>query len=247
MKGVLLCGGLGTRLRPLTSVVNKHLLPVFDKPMLFYGLEMFAEARIKEVMIVVGGQSTEEIMKLCKNGSEWGLHLYYTYQEGEGGIAAALALAGPFVGSDEVCVILGDNILLGESLREHASRFLNREHTIGASVLLAHVTDPKNYGVPRFSSDGKRILKIIEKPLIAPSNWAVIGIYFYDCTVWDRIMNCKRSARNELEISDVNNSYAENEMLDHCPITGEWIDAGSSIEALVKAGKIVENALVRKG
>ena len=158
MKGIVLCGGLGTRLRPLTTVVNKHLLPVYDKPMCFYPLEMLASAGFEEVMIVVGGQSTEEIMKLCKDGREFGFkRLYYVYQEGEGGIGAALALTEQFVNGDDCCVVLGDNLMLGDSLGRYKEKFESRSERYGAMVLAAKVPDPQNYGVPTIS-DG-RILR----------------------------------------------------------------------------------------
>jgi glucose-1-phosphate thymidylyltransferase len=244
MKGVLLCGGLGTRLRPLTTAINKHALPVFNKPMCHYGLEMLAEAGIKEVMMVVGGQSTEVLMKMCKDGKEFGLErLYYVYQEGEGGIAAALALTEQFVGQDDVCVVLGDNIIVGDSLANYVPQLKVNQWIDGAWVFIAPVSDPQNYGVPTFD-DQKRILYITEKPEKPFSNYAVIGVYIYGPDVFEKIKTCKPSGRGELEISDVNNLYAEEGHLHYQKVKGKWLDAGSSIEAWVTAGKIVEESQV---
>jgi glucose-1-phosphate thymidylyltransferase len=247
MKGILLAGGLGTRLRPLTNVVNKHLLPVGSKPMIFYPLDALADAGIEDVMIVVGGQSTEAIMKLCKDGRQWGFKsLYYVYQEGEGGIAAALALTEKFVNKDDCCVVLGDNIMLGDSLRPYMRKFReasnrNPMYGKGALVLAARVKDPENYGVPTMEKDSQRILFITEKPINPATQLGIIGVYFYDATVFDRIRTCSPSKRGELEITDVNNSYAADGDLAWSSVKGQWIDAGSSIEAWVAAGKLVED------
>jgi glucose-1-phosphate thymidylyltransferase len=236
MKGIVLAGGLGTRLRPLTTVMNKHLLPVYDKPMIFYPLEMLAEAEIDEVMIVVGGQSTEQIMKLCGNGSQWGFkRLYYAYQVGEGGIAAALELTDQFVGKDTVCVVLGDNLMLGDNLIYYKNLYSSK----GAMVLLSEVSDPQNYGVPIFDFT-QRLQYIIEKPKEPANNFGVIGVYFYDSKVFDYIKQCAPSKRGELEITDVNNCYARNFELHYRKTRGRWIDAGSSIAAWIEAGQIVE-------
>ena len=239
MKGIVLAGGLGTRLRPLTLVTNKHLLPVYDRPMIFYPLSMLSEAGIEDVMIVVGGQSTEEIVKLCKNGSHWGFKsLYYAYQEGEGGIAAALELTENFVNNDACCVVLGDNIMLGDSLKPYVKTFTDIRE--GAMVLAAEVPDPQNYGVPTIEAAGKKILFITEKPEVPQSKFGIIGVYFYDETVFRRIRTCVPSKRGELEISDVNNSYAADRELAWLKVKGTWIDAGSSIDAWIAAGKLVE-------
>lgn len=260
MKGVVLAGGLGTRLRPLTAVTNKHLLPVYDRPMLFWPLQMLAEAGIQDVLLVLGGQSTEEIMKLCKNGKQWGFRsLCYAFQEGEGGIADALSLAETFVGKDDCCVVLGDNIMLGDSLKEYVMAFRGTSEYgnfgVGAMVLAAEVQDPQNYGVPTVEHDGKRILYITEKPKIPESRYGIIGVYFYDATVFDRIRKCSKSERGELEITDVNNLYAQESRLTWKKVKGTWLDAGSSIEAWLRVGKAVEehlkkeeyHELVRKG
>lgn len=241
MKGIVLAGGLGTRLRPLTLVTNKHLLPVYDRPMIFYPLEMLSEAGIEDVMIVVGGQSTEEIMKLCKNGSQWGFKsLYYAYQEGEGGIAAALALAENFVNKDDCCVVLGDNIMLGDSLKPYLKSFIQKYRGDGAMVLAAVVPDPQNYGVPTIEASSQRILYITEKPQVPMSMFGIVGVYFYDSTIFDKIRSCVPSARGELEISDVNNLYANEHRLGWAKVKGTWVDAGSSVEAWIAAGKLVE-------
>lgn len=244
MKGVVLAGGLGTRLRPLTSVMNKHLLPVYDRPMIYYPLEMLAEAGIDEVMVVVGGQSTEQIMKLCGNGSFWGFKtLYYAYQATEGGIADALALTEKFVSHDSVCVVLGDNLMLGDKLSTYVDEY-RFQIRYGALVLLAEVVDPQNYGVPTFSEERrmgqKRILEIIEKPKEPSCNFGVVGVYIYDGGVFSRIRNCAPSARNELEITDVNNLYAKENKLNYRHVKGHWVDCGSSLKAYLEAGALVE-------
>jgi glucose-1-phosphate thymidylyltransferase len=238
MRGVVLAGGLGTRLRPLTSVVNKHLLPVHDKPMLFYPLEMLAEAGIEEVMVVVGGQSTEAIMKLCKDGREFGFRrLYYVYQEGEGGIAAALALTEQFANGEDLCVVLGDNLMLGSSLKPHKKKF--EDSGYGAMVLCVNVSNPQDYGVPTIDKGTSRLLYITEKPERPQCKYGVIGVYFYDDTVFEKIRTCIPSKRGELEITDVNNAYAEAGDLDWVEAKGTWVDAGSSIQAWLEAGKLV--------
>lgn len=245
MRGIVLAGGLGTRLRPLTSVVNKHLLPIYNKPMIFYPLQMLADAGIEEAVVVIGGHSTEEIVKLCKDGREFGFkRLYYVYQEGEGGIAAALSLTEEFAAGQDICVVLGDNLMLGDTLGPYVKAFENRAanngaQVPGAMVLLTKVPDPQNYGVPTLDKEG-RILFITEKPEHPSLSEAVIGVYFYDKSVFHRIRECTPSKRGELEITDVNNSYAEVHMLTYKRTKGMWVDAGSSIEAWRKAGELVE-------
>jgi len=242
IKGVVLAGGLGTRLRPLTDVLNKHLLPVFDQPMVFYPLQMLAAAGIKEVMLVVGGQSTGDFLKLLKNGRQFGFDsLYYAYQEGEGGIAHALSLAKSFVGDDDCCVVLGDNIL-GEGLSPFVKDFLDQridgEEHGGARVLLTSVKDPRQYGVPNISFD-HRILAIEEKPSNPKTNFAVIGVYFYDNTLWSKIEKLTPSERGELEITDVNNMYAISGQLFYSVLKDWWVDAGASLHALHVASSTV--------
>lgn len=227
MKGIVLCGGLGTRLKPLTSVLNKHLLPVHLKPMCYYPLESMASMGIENVMVVVGGKSTGDILNLLKDGSEFGLKLYYAYQRGETGIAGALALAESFVGRDSCCVILGDNVF-GESLLPYAETFFAQ--SMGARVLLKEVENPQEYGIPQFL--GKTLKYIEEKPRVPQCNLAVTGAYFYDHTLFDKIRLCKPSERGELEITDVNNLYAVEGTLRHSVLKSWWGDAGSSLESL---------------
>ena len=205
MKGIVLAGGTGSRLYPLTRVTNKHLLPVYDKPMIFYPLQTLVEAGIRDILIVTGGNNAGEFLRLLQNGKELGLQqLSFAYQEGEGGIADALRLAEPFAKGDKICVVLGDNIIEG-SISEAARSFEEQEK--GGMVILKQVPDPERFGVPVF--EGDRIVRIEEKPRNPRSQYAVIGIYFYDATVFDRIRVLKPSARQEYEITDINNSYLD--------------------------------------
>lgn len=205
MKGVVLAGGLGTRLQPLTRVTNKHLLPVYDRPMIYYPIKTLVEAGINDIMIVTGGQHAGEFLKLLGNGKEFGLrHINYTFQEGEGGIAQALSLAEFFADEDLLCVILGDN-LLEKSIRTSAEAFQRQGR--GARILLKEVDDPQRFGVALL--EGDRVVKIEEKPLAPKSNFAVTGVYFYDSEVFRIIRTLKPSRRGELEITDVNNAYIE--------------------------------------
>jgi glucose-1-phosphate thymidylyltransferase len=234
MKGVVLAGGLGTRLHPLTKVTNKHLLPVFTKPMIYYPLESLVEAGIREIMIVTGGNNAGDFLKLLGNGKDFGLaHLNYTYQEGEGGIAEALGLCREFVDEDRVAVVLGDNIL-EKSIARHVGAFRQQEK--GARILLKEVPDPERFGVP--SLDGDRITGIIEKPEDPPSRFAVTGVYFYDNQVWNVIDSLEPSQRNELEITDVNNFYIDQGTMQYSTLEGWWTDAGT-FESLKKATDLV--------
>jgi glucose-1-phosphate thymidylyltransferase len=234
MKGVVLAGGLGTRLLPLTRVTNKHLLPVYDQPMIYYPIQTLVEAGINDIMIVTGGNSAGDFLKLLRNGAQFGLrHLHYAYQEGEGGIAAALALAEHFADGGPICVILGDNIL-EKSIAAAVKRF--RHQGSGAKILLAEVPDPQRFGVPVF--DGDRIVRIEEKPKEPKSPYAVIGVYMYDNRVFDIIRTLKPSARGELEITDVNNSYIESGDLTWEVIDGWWTDAGT-FDSLLRASNLV--------
>jgi glucose-1-phosphate thymidylyltransferase len=251
MKGIVLAGGLGSRLRPLTNVTNKHLLPVYDRPMIFWPLQTLHQAGINEVMMVIGGKSTESLVKLCKDGREFGFkRLYYAYQEGEGGIASALELTEEFVGREDCCVILGDTILLNEDVAAYTKTFLNRDwQKVGAQVALKFVSNPREYGVAEFGPDlapsavakMPPIKKIHEKPKQPPSDAAVIGFYYYDSTVFSKIRSCVPSRRGELEITDVNNAYAEEGKLDWTEVQGSWFDAGSSISDWLSVGKAVES------
>ena len=234
MKGVVLAGGLGSRLNPLTAVTNKHLLPVYNQPMIYYPIQTLVNAGITDIMIVTGGNSAGDFLKLLGNGRAFGLkHLNYTYQEGEGGIAAALSLVEHFAGAQPICVILGDNII--ERNICHAVESYGRQGG-GAKILLKKVTDPQRFGVPEL--DGKRVLRIEEKPVHPKSEFAVIGIYMYDARVFDIIRTLKPSGRGELEITDVNNAYIERSEMTWDELTGWWTDAGT-FESLLNASNLV--------
>lgn len=234
MKGVVLAGGLGTRLRPLTAVTNKHLLPVYDQPMIYYPIQTLVNAGITDIMIVTGGNSAGDFLKLLGNGKAFGLkHLNYTYQEGEGGIAEALSLVEHFCAGDPVCVVLGDNIIEGNISAAVCSY---REQGKGAKIILKKVPDPHRFGVPEL--EGKRVLRIEEKPSAPKSEYAVIGIYMYDGEVYDIIRTLKPSGRGELEITDVNNAYIERNEMTWEELDGWWTDAGT-FESLLHASNLV--------
>ena len=234
MKGVVLAGGLGTRLAPLTKITNKHLLPIYDRPMIYYPIETLVNAGIRDIMIVTGGASAGEFLRLLGNGKEFGLKdFHYTYQEGEGGIAEALGLCAHFVDEDRVAVILGDNVIEGDIA---ASARAFAEQARGARVLLKEVPDPERFGVPEIR-DGK-ILRIIEKPATPPSRFAVTGIYFYDASVFEIIKTLRPSGRGELEITDVNNAYIAAGTLEYDVLDGWWTDAGT-FESLHRASILV--------
>lgn len=234
MKGVVLAGGLGTRLYPLTKVTNKHLLPVYDRPMIYYPIQTLVNAGIQEIMLVTGGNNAGDFLRLLGNGKEFGLrHLDYTYQEGEGGIADALRLAEFFADGKPVCVVLGDNII--ERNIVHVARAF-REQKTGAKILLKEIEDPQRFGVPVLEE--KRVVKIEEKPKTPGSPYAVTGIYFYDASVFDVIKTLKPSSRGELEITDVNNAYIEAGELTWDILEGWWTDAGT-IESLLTANRLV--------
>ncbi|MFC1529531.1 sugar phosphate nucleotidyltransferase [Gemmatimonadota bacterium] len=241
MKGVVLAGGLGTRLSPLTRVTNKHLLPVYRKPMVYYPIESLVDAGIEEIILVTGGNSAGDFLRLLQNGKEFGLsRIHYTYQEGEGGIAEALGLCRDFADDDNIVVILGDNIFQ-HSIREHVTAFTDQER--GARILLKEVDDPERFGVPRFEDD--RIVEIIEKPADPPSSFSVTGIYCYDHQVWDVIDGLEPSVRNELEITDVNNFYINQGTMEYSVLEGWWTDAGT-FESLKNATELVaETGTVR--
>ena len=241
MKGVVLAGGLGTRLRPLTSVTNKHLLPVYNKPMIYYPIQTLVNAGITDIMIVTGGNSAGDFLRLLGNGKDFGLkHLNYTYQEGEGGIADALSLVEHFASDGPVCVVLGDNIIEGNIV---SAVNAYREQGSGAKIILKKVPDPQRFGVPRL--DGRRVVRIDEKPSKPQSNYAVIGIYMYDGKVYDIIRSLKPSARNELEITDVNNAYIERDAMTWEELDGWWTDAGT-FESLLRASKLVSETGANK-
>jgi glucose-1-phosphate thymidylyltransferase len=234
LKGVILCGGTGSRLMPLTKITNKHLLPIYDRPMIHYPLQSLVDAGIEDIMVVTGGHNAGDFLRLLGNGKEFGLRkLNYAYQEGEGGIAAALSLAEDFAGDSSICVVLGDN-LLEKSIRAHVEAFRHQER--GARLLLKEVHDPERFGVAEMSGD--RIVGIEEKPADPKSNYAVTGIYFYDASVFQKIKHLKPSRRNELEITDVNNGYIAEGNLEYSVLDGWWTDAGT-FESLFRANLLV--------
>jgi glucose-1-phosphate thymidylyltransferase len=235
MKGVILAGGYGTRLMPLTRVTNKHLLPVYDKPMIYYPIQCLVNAGIEEIMIVTGGNNAGDFLELLGNGKEFGLReLHYAYQEGAGGIAAALSLAEDFADGDKIVVVLGDNIIQGNIRSAVADFFTQRK---GAKILLKKVPDPQRFGVAQVDSEGK-VLNLEEKPKQPQSSLAVIGIYMYDSNVFGIIRGLKPSGRGELEITDVNNSYIKDCTMTSEVLSGWWTDAGT-IKSLYKAALMV--------
>ncbi|MBL8694605.1 MAG: NTP transferase domain-containing protein [Planctomycetes bacterium] len=234
MKGVILAGGLGTRLHPLTKVTNKHLLPVCNKPMIYYPIEALVSSGVEEILIVTGGNKAGDFLQLLGNGSEFGLkHLNYTYQKGEGGIAEALSLAEHWCGNDRLCVILGDNIL-ENSIAPYVDEF--RKQDRGARILLKEVEDPERFGVAELNGD--KVVRIEEKPKNPRSNLAVIGVYFFDSHVFDIIKTLEPSGRGELEITDVNNAYIREGTMRASRLTGWWTDAGT-FSSLLRASNLV--------
>jgi glucose-1-phosphate thymidylyltransferase len=237
MKGIVLAGGLGSRLHPLTRVTNKHLLPVYDRPMIFYPIQTLVDAGIEEILIVTGGQNAGDFLRLLSNGKDFGLkHLNYTYQEGEGGIADALRLAEHFTDGDSICVVLGDNVIEG-NIRTAAETFRAQEK--GAHLLLKAVHDPHRFGCPEIA-DGK-ILRIEEKPAKPKSEYAVTGHYFFDEGVFEKIARLKPSARGELEVTDINNMYLEEGTLTYSILEGWWTDAGT-FDSLRHATELVASS-----
>jgi glucose-1-phosphate thymidylyltransferase len=234
MKGIVLAGGLGTRLHPLTKITNKHLLPVYNRPMIYYPIQTLVDAGITEILIVTGGRNAGDFLQLLGNGKDFGLkHLDYTYQEGEGGIAAALSLAEYFAKREPVCVILGDN-LYEKSVRQSVEEFVKHGH--GAKIHLKKVENPQRFGVPVI--DGDRIVKIEEKPKQPRSDYAVTGLYMYDPSVFDIIKTLKPSGRGELEITDVNNAFIERNEMTYAVIDGWWSDAGT-FDSLLRSNILV--------
>jgi glucose-1-phosphate thymidylyltransferase len=231
MKGVVLAGGLGTRLRPLTSITNKHLLPIYKKPMIYYPIEMLVQAGIRDILIVTGGNSAGDFLRLIGNGEDFGLsRINYAYQKGEGGIAEALSLAREFVGNDRVVVALGDNILQN-GIRKGLEAFRRQEE--GARIFLKSVDHPWEYGIAEV--EGHKIRRIIEKPADPPSDLAVIGVYMYPPDVFEIVESLVPSGRGELEITDVNNAYIRQGTMEYDIVEGWWLDAGENHEALLKA------------
>ncbi len=235
MKGIVLAGGLGTRLLPLTKITNKHLLPVYDKPMIYYPLQTLINAGIKDIMIVTGGNNAGDFLRLLGNGRQFGLKdISYTYQEGEGGIAEALGLAEDFADGEKVLIVLGDNVIGKDIIREKEEFEKQKE---GAKILIKKVSHPENFGVPVLNGD--KVIGIEEKPKKPKSQYAVTGIYMYDSRVFDIIKTLERSDRGELEITDVNNAYIKAGTMTCSELDGWWIDAGSSPENLAEATQLV--------
>jgi glucose-1-phosphate thymidylyltransferase len=234
MKGIVLAGGTGSRLFPLTKITNKHLLPIYDKPMIYYPIQTLVDAGIKDIMVVTGGKNSGDFLRLLANGKHFGLkHIAYTYQEGEGGIADALSLCEHFADGQEICVVLGDNII-EKNIGAAVDAF--RAQGSGARILLKEVEDAERFGVAEFNGD--RIVGIEEKPAHPKSKYAVTGIYMYDASVFEKIHTCKPSGRNELEITDVNNAYIKEGSMAFSFLDGWWTDAGT-FESLLRAANLV--------
>jgi glucose-1-phosphate thymidylyltransferase len=230
MKGVILAGGLGTRLHPLTKITNKHLLPIFDKPMIFYPIQTLVDAGVRDLLIVTGGNNAGDFLRLLGNGKAFGLpHINYTHQDGEGGIADALRLAEHFAAGNKLIVMLGDNVI-EKDIRRGVAAF--RKQKRGARIYLKEVPNPQDYGVAELR--GRRVAKIIEKPKRPKSNLAVIGIYMYDASVFEIIRKLRPSGRGELEITDVNNAYISRGQLEYDILDGWWSDAGGSPQKLLE-------------
>lgn len=241
MKGIILAGGLGKRLYPLTKITNKHLLPVYDRPMIYYPLQTLINAGIKDILIVTGGNNAGDFLRLLGNGSDFGLkHLNYTYQQGEGGIAEALGLAEYFADNGKIIVILGDNIV-EDDITPYIKEFIKQPD--GAKILLKEVPEPNRFGVPVFEKG--KIIRIEEKPKVPLSPNAVTGIYMYDHTVFDIIRTLKPSQRGELEITDVNNAYIQRGNMTYNFLRGFWTDAGT-FESLYKATELIREKSSQK-
>jgi glucose-1-phosphate thymidylyltransferase len=233
MKGIVLAGGTGSRLFPLTKITNKHLLPIYDKPMIYFPIQTLVDAGIDEILLVTGGRNSGDFLRLLANGKQFGAHLSYTYQEGEGGIADALSLAEHFAHGDSICVVLGDNIL-ERGIRHAVDEFRRQER--GARILLKEVPDAERFGVAELRGD--RIVGIEEKPRKPKSHYAVTGIYMYDATVFEKIKTLVPSGRGELEITDVNNAYIDEGTMSFSFLEGWWTDAGT-FDSLLRAANLV--------
>jgi len=241
MKGVVLAGGTGSRLFPLTKITNKHLLPIYEKPMIYYPIETLVDAGIRDILIVTGGKNAGDFLRLLANGKQFGLtHIDYTYQEGEGGIADALALAEHFADGQKLCVILGDNIL-EKGIRQAVEDF--RRQPAGARILLKEVQDAERFGVAEIS--GQHIVNIEEKPKHPKSNYAVTGIYMYDATVFNKVRTLVPSRRGELEITDVNNAYIREGSMTFSFLEGWWTDAGT-FDSLLRAANLVAQSVAAR-
>lgn len=241
MKGVILAGGTGSRLYPLTKVTNKHLLPVYNKPMIYYPLETLINAGIKEIIIILGGESVGDFVRLLGSGKEFGVSLTYRYQDEAGGIAQALGLARDFIGNDDVMVVLGDNII-EDNLKDAVEEFKSSEAE--AAIFLKEVPDPERFGVPEIMDN--RVVNIEEKPTNPKSSYAVTGVYIYNSVVFDIIDSLKPSNRGELEITDVNNAYIKRGTLKPFYLKGYWTDAGK-FESLFRANRLARESEIAKG
>ena len=242
MKGIVLAGGTGSRLFPLTKITNKHLLPIYDRPMIYYPIQTLVDAGIRDIMIVTGGRNSGDFLRLLANGKEFGLkHLNYTYQEGEGGIADALALAEHFADGQKICVVLGDNIIETD-IRDAVEQFWAQPK--GARILLKEVPDAERFGVAEVA--GGKVVGIEEKPSRPKSNYAVTGIYMYDSTVFDKIKTLVPSRRGELEITDVNNAYIREGAMTFSLLDGWWTDAGTFDSLLRAANLVAQSAAARQ-
>jgi glucose-1-phosphate thymidylyltransferase len=236
IKGIILAGGLGSRLYPLTAVTNKHLLPIWNKPMIYYPIKTLVDAGIKDVMIVTGGNNAGDFLRLLGNGKELGLrHIEYAYQKGEGGIADALKLAEDFADNDKIVVVLGDNII-EKSIKKSVDKFKNQQK--GARILIKEVPDPQRFGVVEFDKKKARIIKIAEKPKNPKTKYAVTGLYMYDSDVFDIVKRLRPSKRGELEITDVNNAYIKAGLMQYDILSGFWTDSGT-FESLLRANNLV--------
>jgi glucose-1-phosphate thymidylyltransferase len=241
MKGIVLAGGTGSRLFPLTKITNKHLLPIYDRPMIYYPIQTLVDAGIRDILIVTGGRNSGDFLRLLANGKQFGLeHINYTYQEGEGGIADALALAKHFADGQKICVILGDNIIEG-SIRKAVEQFSAQPR--GAHILLKEVPDAERFGVAELAGD--KIVGIEEKPRLPKSNYAVTGFYMYDPTVFEKIRTLVPSNRGELEITDVNNAFIGEGSMTFSFLDGWWTDAGT-FDSLLRAANLVAQIAARK-
>jgi len=242
LKGVILAGGLGKRLHPLTKITNKHLLPIYNKPMIYYPIQTLVDAGIEDILIVTGGNHAGEFLRLLGNGHRFGLkHINYTYQEGEGGIAEALGLAEHFADNEKIVVILGDNII-EHDIKKAVEDF--KKQPKGAKIMVKKVEDPERFGVVEFDEKGK-ITKITEKPKNPASDRIVIGIYMYDKRVFDIVKTLKPSKRGELEITDVNNAYLKKGELTTSELKGWWTDSGT-FDSLIKASNLVAKKETKK-
>lgn len=241
MKGIILAGGLGTRLYPLTTVCNKHLLPIYNKPMIYYPIQALVDVGITNIMLVTGGSNAGEFLRLLGNGREFGLkHINYSYQKGEGGIAEALSMAEHFADKDKVVVMLGDNVI-EKSIKQYVEDFVRQPQ--GAKILIKEVEDPERFGVPELK--GNKIIEIEEKPKKPKSKYAVTGIYMYDSKVFDIIKTLRPSGRGELEITDVNNEYIKRDEMTFSILDGWWSDCGLP-ETLYRASSLIRDKLLKE-